>query len=351
MPGMSDMGRVRFDLHTALTAWQWSPFSMFIAAALLAAAYWYLRADWQLAARGRTWPRQRMAAFLAGLAAIDLALQSPVATFTNSYFEAHVVQHLLLMVVAPPLLALSAPSTLLLQTASRRTKVRWLSVLRSRPFAVLTHPITAWCLYFGAMLVFFLTPLINVAMLHMDLMDVINLTFLFGGCLYWWPMIGVDPIVHWKMGYGARLGNVLLGAPVEAWLGIAIMNKRTPIASMYTLASTHTGGALLWIATELSTLTGFLPIFVQWERSEQRKAARLDADPHRTMEGSEVFSGRHAHHAGGANRPLTTWEATWLARTGRVPLTLPAIPDGPTPGGGSASQHQRELDGVHEETV
>jgi putative membrane protein len=313
------MTRIDFTLHNALTAWQWGPFPLLVLAALLAAASWYLTADWHLAARGRCWPRQRTVCFLAGLCAIDLALQSPISTFTATYFQAHVIQHLLLMVVAPPLLALSAPSTLLLQTASRSTKVRWLAVLRSRPFAALTHPITAWCLYFGAMLVFFLTPLINFAMEHMALMDTINLVFFFGGTLYWWPMIGVDPIIHWKMGYGARMANVLLGAPVEVWLGIAVMSDRRPIASMYTLAGTHAGGAMLWIATELGTLAGFLPIFMQWYRSDQREAARFDAHPERGMEGIAGVTGQRLPASKDGSRRRTAWEASWLAKTGSIP--------------------------------
>ena len=224
------------------------------------------RADWQLAARGRRWPWPRTLAFMAGLIAIDVALQSPVATFTGSYFEAHVTQHLLLMIIAPPLLAMGAPSTLLLQSSSRRVKTRWLAVLRSRAFAIATYPMLVWFFYFGAMFAFFLSPLINYAMEHMVLMNALNVGFLLGGCLYWWPIVGLDPIVHWRMGYGTRLAALSLGVPFEAFLGVAIMTLRTPIASMYSLNSTHSGGALLWAATELATFIGLIPVFVMWVR-------------------------------------------------------------------------------------
>src|ERR1700728_2294172 len=161
---MSGMNKVAFTLHNALTQWQWGPFPLFILAVVVGAAYWYLRSDWLLASRGRRWSGWRTAAFMAGLFAIDLALQSSVAAFTGTYFQAHVLQHLLLMVVAPPLLALGAPSTLLLQTSSRRTKSLWLSILNSRVFAALTFPLVVWFLYFGVMFAFFLSSLINLAM-------------------------------------------------------------------------------------------------------------------------------------------------------------------------------------------
>lgn len=351
---MSSMSRIDFTLHNALTQWGSGPFAMVTVAILMVLGYFYLQGDWRLASRGRRWPRRRTVAFLAGLVAIDLALQSPVATLAGSYFQAHVVQHLLLMVVAPAFLALGAPSTLFLQTARRKNKSRWLGLLRSRWFEVLSHPVPVWFLYFGLMFVFFLSPLINVAMLHMALMDLINVVFLLGGCLYWWPMIGIDPIVHWKMDYGARMVNAMIGAAPETFLGIAIMSDRSPIASMYTLASTHTGGGMLWASTEIATLGAFLPIFIQWMRSEERAGARADAAQDRAGQvvvRSPEDGGRGTGPEEGALRapgrttgpgldgPLSAWELAWLAKTGSIPYApavggsaRPPAADGPRDG-------------------
>ena len=330
------MSRVTWNLHNALTQWQWSPFSFLVLFLIGGAAYWYLKADWMLATRGRKWPRHRTAFFMSGLFALDLALQSPISTFTGSYFQAHVVQHLLLMIVAPPLLALGAPSTLLLQTSSRRTKTSWLKVLHSRPFAVLTHPLTVWFLYFGLMFAFFLTPLINVAMTHMWLMDIMNLLFFFSGTLYWWPMVGIDPIVHWRMSYGARMLNVVLGAAPEVILGLAILSSRTPIASMYSLSSTHAGGSLLWASTEVATLIGAAPIFYLWMRSDEREAKRIDARADRLAEEEALgltpppvpaVAPVEPAMSGASERvdwkemQVDTWEAMFRAKARRVPVT------------------------------
>lgn len=274
---MGAMKPVHFSLHVLFSDWNASAFPLFMAALIAAAALWYLRADWVLAGRGRRWSGLRTASFLAGLVMVELALGSPISTLTASYFQAHVMQHLLLMVVAPPLLALGAPSTLLLQTASRQTKSWWLRVLHSRVFAVVSHPVSVWFLYFGIMYVFFLTPFIGFAMAHMALMDLVNLTFLFGATLYWWPVVGLDPIPRWRMGYGARMLNLAIGVPVEAFLGIALLNDAKPAAPIYTLQSTHAGGGLLWVLSELFTVGALVPIFIQWMRSEDRKAVREDA--------------------------------------------------------------------------
>lgn len=274
---MGAMKPVHYSFHVLLTDWNASAFPLFMAAVIVAVALWYLHADWILAGKGRRWSGMRTASFLIGLVMVEVALGSPVSTLTASYFQAHVLQHLFLMVIAPPLLALGAPSTLLLQTAGRTVKQRWLKILHSGPFAVVSHPVSVWFLYFGLMYVFFLTPFIGFAMAHMEVMDLVNLMFLFGATLYWWPVVGLDPIPRWKMGYGARMVTLAIGVPVEAFLGIALLNESKPVASIYTLQSTHAGGGLLWVLSELFTVGALVPIFFQWMRSEDRKAAREDA--------------------------------------------------------------------------
>ncbi len=338
------MQPVTFSLHSALTRWQWSPFSMAVLAALVVVAYWYLRADWILASRGRRWPAKRTLPFLGGLLAIDVALQSPVAVFTQSYFEAHITQHLLLMIVAPPLLAFGAPSTLLLQTAGPAVKKRWLAVLRSRSFSLLTHPVTVWILYFGVMFWFFLTSAVNTAMHDMALMDAINVVFLLGGTLYWWPLIDIDPIVHWKMGHGAKMANVLIGAAPETFIGVTILLQNHPIASMYTLSSTHAGGGLLWTSTEFATVGAFVPIFVQWMRSEERAAERTDRRLDRARMALAAAASTQAPE-GPVDTPVVAtsttgssrlrpdraaaWEAAWLAKAGTVPAEVFGESTGP----------------------
>ncbi len=320
MPSM--MPRVAFTPHDVFTRWDVSAFPLLVVVGLVAAGVWYLRADWTLASRGRRWKTRRTVAFFAGLATIDLALQSPVATMTGTYFQAHIVQHLLLMAVAPPLLAMGAPSTLFLQTAKRSTKERWLAVLRSRPFAVLTHPALVAFLYYGVMFIFFLSSLINLAMTHMWLMDIINVFFLTGGLLFWWPMVGIDPIIHWKLGFGARMFFVLVGSAIDAFLGVAILNLSHPIASMYTLSSSRAGGGLLWAGTDVLALAAFLPIYLQWMHSEERAGKRVDARFSRQSSGSRLpVPAELIGTIGGRPARTSAWEASWRQRVGEVPVT------------------------------
>jgi putative copper resistance protein D len=244
---------------------------------LVAVAAWYLLAVGRLAGRGRRWSPRRTVSFLAALVCIEAALGSSVATFSNYTFTAHIVQHLLLMVAAPPLAALGAPMTLLLQTSSRPAKRRILRALHSRVFSVVTFPVVVFFLYYLGMYAFFLTGALGYAMDHMWLMDVINLGFLFGATTFWWPMVGIDPIPRGRANPGFKLINLLIGVPVESFLGIILLMKSTSVASMYTLTSTHFGGGVLWAATELATVAALAPIYVEWTRADARNAARIDA--------------------------------------------------------------------------
>lgn len=264
-------------LANALTHWQVSPFAFGTAVVVVAVAVWYLAATRRLAARGRRWSHWRTGSFLAGLLCVELALGSAVSVFTNYTFTAHIIQHLLLMVAAPPLGAMGAPMTLLLQTSKRPTKRRALKALHSRPFKLVSHPVPVFFLYYLSMYAFFLTHAVGYAMDHMWVMDFVNLGFLAGATLFWWPMVGVDPVPRGRMNPGFKIINLLIGIPVESFLGIALLEQKTPVAPMYTLTTTHIGGGLLWAATEIATLMAVLPIYYEWYQSDTRLARRIDA--------------------------------------------------------------------------
>ena len=314
MPGMSGAGTTgasampavpAVNLHNALTQWSTGPFAWVVLALVLLAGLWYLRAASRLRAKGRRWAAGRTISFLGGLVSVELAIGSSVATFSMGDFSAHVIQHMLLMILAPPLLAMGAPSTLILQTSAPRTKTALLRGLRSPAFKVVSHPITVWFLYYGLMFVFFLSALLGYAMNHMALMDLFNVVFLAGATLFWWPMVSPDPIPSWKMGYAAKFVNLFVGVPFESFLGIALMSETSPAAAMYSLSGTHAGGGVLWAVGEISIAAAMFPIYRQWMRSDEREARRADR---RGQTQVAADSG---------------WAAEWAARTGRVPTLTP----------------------------
>src|SRR6202023_2855066 len=131
------------------------PFDPWLLIALLVCAGVYVR-GWKALGRSdsRRWHGGQGAAFLGGLAALYLALASPIEPFAALLLQVHMVQHLLLMMVAPPLLWLGAPLFPLLLGLPRPIRVdglgpflRWPALRRVCEH--LTHPMTAWLLYVG----------------------------------------------------------------------------------------------------------------------------------------------------------------------------------------------------------
>jgi len=113
---------------------------------------------------------------------------------------------------------------------------------------------------------------------HMWAMDLVNLAFLTASMHFWWPIVGVDYIPHWPMSHGTKMVALLIGVPLESFLALALLMSSRPAASMYTLGSTHSGAAILWIGAEAFTFLALIPIFLQWLRVEGRRTARVDAE-------------------------------------------------------------------------
>jgi cytochrome c oxidase assembly factor CtaG len=240
-------------------------------------ASWYLEAMRQLKLRGKPWPVRRLVYFLAGLAAVAAALESGVAVFVMEVFAVHIIQHLLLMIVAPVLLALSAPVTLLLQWADRPLRRRILGFLRGRFLHTITFPGITLFLYYGVMWIFFTTSLIRIAMDHMWLMDLFNISFFTGGVMFWWPIVGADSIYHWRLDYGGKLFSLALGIPLETFLGITLSMTNRPLDPAYSIHNWYVGGEVLWGLSELATGIAVGIVVSQWMRSEARASRRIDA--------------------------------------------------------------------------
>jgi putative copper resistance protein D len=244
-------------------------------AATGAAGAAYLAGARRLAARDRAWPPARTIAFLSGAAVVAVATLPPLATHDTTSFTAHMAQHLLLGMLAPLLLALGAPVTLALQASSRVSKRRALRVLHSAPAAVVTHPVVAWCLFAGSLVGLYLTPLYRASVQHAWLHELVHLHFLAAGCLFYWPVVGSDPS-RWRLPHGARLAYVLAGLPVHAFIGLALLSEKRPLAPGNTLADQRAGAGIMWAAGEVVGVLTAVVVTARWMQAEDRAAARAD---------------------------------------------------------------------------
>ena len=178
-------------------------------------------------------PRRRTVAFLGGMTALAFALVSGIARYDTSLFSVHMVQHVLLMLVAAPLLALAAPITLVLRLSSSETRHRWLlPVLHSRIVRFMAHPVTAWLMFATMMWAVHFSPLFNASLEDPLIHDLEHLLFLSGALLFWWPAVALDP-APWRMSHPARIGYLFTQMTQNTFLAFVILNATVPLYAHY----------------------------------------------------------------------------------------------------------------------
>jgi putative membrane protein len=263
---------------------QWSLDPLFVFALLAGALY--LTGVRRLAAGGRKWPAGRSVAFGSGLFVIVFATESGFAQYDRVLFSIHVAQHLLLGMVAPLLLVLGAPVTLALQASHRSAQARGLRILHSRPAAVATHPLVVWILFGGTLIVLYFTGLYELSLRNGWVHGLLHVHFIVVGCLFMAYVIGIDPLPR-AFGYGARLLFVAVVLPFHAFLGVALLGRRTVIAADWyaavsrpwasgALSDQKLGAGMLWVFGELFGLVALGIVLYQWMRHEEIVAARAD---------------------------------------------------------------------------
>lgn len=176
----------------ALSSWAFEPGPAF---ALLASAVIYFRGwlklNQQVPARFPLW---RLGCFLAGLATIYVALASPLDAFASFLLTAHMVQHLMLTMVAPPLLLYGAPQLPMLQGLPRRFVSQVLGPflvwpLLQRVVHAITHPVVCWSLFVLSNLLWHFPGLYDLALRHPGWHQFEHFCFLGTSLLFWWHVI------------------------------------------------------------------------------------------------------------------------------------------------------------------
>jgi len=297
------------SLHTLLTGWQTDWLSLMTVVVDLALGTGYVVGALRLAGKGRPWSRWRTASFLGGIITIAIATDSGLAGYDDSVFSMHVIQHLLLMNLAPILLVLGAPVTLALQASGRHTQTTILRVLHHPVVELVTNPLVVLFFFSVTMVGYFLTPFYQFSLEHPLLHDATHLGFLFTGCLYWWLVVGIDPS-RWRLSYPMKLGFLAVDIPIGTLLGLTLAPATTSIASSFhTVADTRNGGGILWVASELFTFAAIGLVVYQWMRSDTREAERGDRRAEAAYATRSAGQGPEPELAGiGNDRQLTEVE-------------------------------------------
>ncbi len=273
-----------FGPGSAFTEWGIDPFLTIVTVWVTGA---YLVGVRTLRRRGDAWPVGRTLAFVVGgMGTFYFATSSGLAAYDTTLLSAHMVQHMLLSMLVPLMLALGAPVTLALRAMRGRPRRALLAVLHSRVVRVLSFPpltfalfvLSPWILYFSGWYEATLRSDYLHEMLHVHLVLV--------GALFLWPLVGIDPVPG-RVAYPFRMMLMVMTLPFHAFLGVTIMDQTTllggdwyPSLDLPWLPSPyddqHLAGGILWASGDLVGLAFFIVLFTQWVRSSMKEAERED---------------------------------------------------------------------------
>ena len=283
-----------------LLSWDLRP-EILVPLVLLAALHF---AGWQRLRRrshGRFANRWRLASYTGGILVLTLALLSPIDVLSGQLFSIHMVQHLLLLMVAPPLLLLANPFPTFLWSlpanlrvavagAFRRVTV-WLAGenILSQGVRKATSPASAWALY---VLIFFAWHDGNAYSLALRFASVHGLehiTFVGAALLFWWHVTGAAPRLHPKPAQWMRVGYVLAMIPPNMLLGVALSFAEAPIYPYYesvprlyglsVMDDQVWGGLIMWIPGSMMYVIAALALLGRLLVSAEQKARTRKPHP------------------------------------------------------------------------
>lgn len=231
-------------------------------------------------------PRKRVVYFFSGIAALVIGILSPLAYYDTTLFSVHMWQHMVLTLVAAPLLALGTPITLALRAATPRVRRQiLLPVLHSPVVGALSFPVVAWVIFAATMWGSHFSPLYDAALENEWLHRLEHFWYISAGLLFWWPVIAADP-VRWRMNHPLRILYVFLQMPQNSFLGVAFYGSGSVLYDHYdTLIRTwgptplrdqQLAGVSMWVLGDLIFLGAVAALAYGWVQHEDREGKRQD---------------------------------------------------------------------------
>jgi cytochrome c oxidase assembly factor CtaG/putative copper export protein len=281
--GPPTLARVLFD-------WR---FDLVFGTAAIVFAVVYLLAVRRLRRRGDGWPTGRIVAWLLGCVVLLFATSSGVGRYMPAMFSMHMAAHMLLSMLTPILLVLGAPVTLALRALPAAGRGdppgprEWvLGALHSRVSRFFTNPIVATVLFVVGFYGLYFGGIFDAAAGSHAAHLAMNLHFLLSGYLFYWVVIGVDPTPRPIPPLG-KLAMMFASLPLHAFFGVVLMSTQTVLGETFyrslrlywhtdLIGDQRLGGGIAWAAGEIPLMVVMIALLIQWRRSDQRTAKRLD---------------------------------------------------------------------------
>ncbi|MEV6392212.1 cytochrome c oxidase assembly protein [Nocardia xishanensis] len=283
LAGPPTVARLTFD-------WR---FDLIFGTAAIVLAVLYLLGVRRLRSRGDSWPVGRTIAWLSGCVLLLLATSSGVGRYSPAAFSVHMGQHMALSMLAPILLALGGAVTLSLRALppAGRTGApgprEWILAAVHNPVSrFLTHPIVASVIFVAGFYALYMGGIYDTFVDSHAAHLLMNIHFLLSGYLFYWVVIGIDPKPR-QVEPLTKLGMVFGSLPFHAFFGVALMSMTTVMGGWFfrsldlgwnsdLLGDQRTGGSLAWASGEVPLVVVMLALLIQWSRSDERMAKRID---------------------------------------------------------------------------
>lgn len=271
---------------TFLLTWAFDPY---LAGAIVLAAIGYALGVHRINSRPASvrWPRSYSFYFFSALAVAWIVLLGPIGSYDDTFFWAHMVQHIALMMVVAPLLLLGAPVLLILRVSSRAVRHTWVvPVLHSRVLTWSTHPAVGWLAYVGVLMGTHFSPFYNFALEHPLVHDFVEHPLYLGAALiYLYPLLPHNPGPR-HVAPGIRVLSLLSMMFPEAMTGFFIYASRYLLYPFYgqvdrpfgpgPIVDQQLGGALMWAGSMLIGSVWVAFAVIGWLNSEALRAQRIN---------------------------------------------------------------------------
>ncbi len=245
------------------------------------------------------WSRRRIVAFYAGLLVAFVALESVIGVYDQILFYDHMIQHLMLIMIAAPLLAMGAPVELLERATTGQVQQIVERGLGSRIAEAVAHPVVDFVLYAVLVPIAHLTSFYNDSLTHSAVNDLEHLLFLAIGYLFWRHVVAIEPSRH-PLSPPLRLIYLALAVPVDTFTGLTLASATNELFPAYLtihrtwgpslVTDLHAGGAIMWVAGDTLMLIAMIPCAIQWMRYEEQRAAEIDRQLDLAALGSDELS-------------------------------------------------------------
>jgi putative membrane protein len=217
--------------------------------------------------RHKRWPFYRYLYWILGVLSASIALIGPIATLAHENFTAHMVGHLFLGMLAPLLIALAAPMTLLLRSLSVAHARNLTQILKSWPVRIYSNPVVTALLNIGGLWVLYTTELYSMMQQNALLHAVVHLHVFLAGYLYTISIIYIDPTPH-RYSYTFRTIILILSFAAHGILSKYIY-AHPP--SGVPIEQAEAGGMVMYYGGDIVEVLLIFLFCLQWYRAKRSR--------------------------------------------------------------------------------